>query len=261
MSAMKSLPDDIQASVDAAATALRQARRVLAITGAGLSADSGLPTYRGVGGLYEDSDAEDGVSIEVALSGDRFRTDPTVTWKHLRQIESACRGAAPNAGHRVLAGWCERFDITVLTQNIDGFHGSAGSNAVIEMHGNYRRLLCTTCEWRSAVADYAALDHGVPRCPACEAVVRPDVVLFGEMLPDAALDQYDRVMASTPDVVLSVGTTSVFPYIAAPVQWCHQWGGRSVEINPGRTEVSRWVDIRIAAPAAVALSAIDQRLG
>ena len=80
MGAMKSLPDDIQASVDAAATALRQARRVLAITGAGLSADFGLPTYRGVGGLYEDSDAEDGVSIEVALSGDRSRIDPTVTW-------------------------------------------------------------------------------------------------------------------------------------------------------------------------------------
>ena len=260
MVTLEPFPDDIRAAIEAAAEMLRGARRVLAITGAGISAESGLPTYRGVGGLYEDSEGEDGIPIEVALSGEWFRTDPARTWKHLRQIEAACRGATPNAGHAVLARWQHRFDITVLTQNIDGFHRAAGSDDVIEMHGNFHHLYCTSCPWRLDVESYADIDRNLPCCPDCGDVIRPNVVLFGEMLPTTALDRYDRVMASTPDVVLSIGTTSVFPYIAAPVHWCRQWGGRSIEINPGRTDVSAAVDVRIPAPAAMALQAIDKRL-
>ena len=211
MASMTQWTEAQQAELAQAAAWLAGARHVLAITGAGMSAESGLPTYRGVGGLYEDADGEDGLPIEVALSGERFAAEPWRTWRHLRQIESACRGAQPHAGHHVLAAWQNRFELTVLTQNIDGFHGAAGSRQLIEMHGNLHRLICTACAWSQTVAHYGELTHDSPTCPDCTAVIRPAVVLFGEMLPAVALDQYDRVMAAGPDVVLSIGTTSVFP--------------------------------------------------
>ena len=160
----------------------------------------------------------------------------------------------------MLAAWQDRFELTVLTQNIDGFHGAAGSRQLIEMHGNMHRLVCTVCAWSQTVDHYGELADDSPCCPDCAAVIRPAVVLFGEMLPTAALEQYDQVMASRPDVVLSIGTTSVFPYIAAPVHWCRQWGGRSIEINPSRTEVSDAVDVCIRAPAAKVLQALDAAL-
>lgn len=260
MASMTEWTEAQQDAVDKAAAWLACARRVLAITGAGMSAESGLPTYRGVGGLYEEADGEDGLPVEVALSGERFAAEPWRTWRHLRQIESACRGARPHAGHHVLAAWQDRFELTVLTQNIDGFHGAAGSRQLIEMHGNMHRLVCTVCAWSQTVDHYGELADDSPCCPDCAAVIRPAVVLFGEMLPTAALEQYDQVMASRPDVVLSIGTTSVFPYIAAPVHWCRQWGGRSIEINPSRTEVSDAVDVCIRAPAAKVLQALDAAL-
>src|SRR5438132_12154589 len=102
---------------------MRRARRVLAITGAGISADSGLPTYRGIGGLYESDLTEDGFPIEEALSGDMMRSRPDITWKYIYQIESSCRDRKHNAGHEALAQMQSRYErFTVLTQNIDGFH-------------------------------------------------------------------------------------------------------------------------------------------
>ncbi len=239
-----------------------EARRILFITGAGLSADSGLPTYRGVGGLYEDADTDDGVPIEVALSGGMFRRDPALTWKHIRRIEEACRGAGPNDAHRVMAAFDQLdADVWVLTQNVDGLHQTAGSRHVIAIHGDVHHLDCTRCRWTEDVSDYAHLDPGVPSCPRCGAAVRPRVVLFDELLPPEALEELQLQLAHGFDLVLSVGTSSLFPYIAQPVALAVHHGGKAVEINPGETPVSGLVDLRIPDRAAVTMRRIARALG
>ncbi|HEX7581437.1 MAG TPA: Sir2 family NAD-dependent protein deacetylase, partial [Thermoanaerobaculia bacterium] len=148
----------------------------------------------------------------------------------------------------------------VLTQNVDGFHLRAGSREVIEIHGNLHELVCTACPWRERVADYGALTIP-PACPRCGAVVRPDVVLFGEMLPHEAVDRLERELETGFDAVFTIGTTSVFPYIAAPVSLARARGVPTVEINPSASEVSELVDIRIRAGARDALSAVWDELG
>lgn len=240
---------------------LRNAQSVLVITGAGISADSGLPTYRGIGGLYEDSDTEDGVPIEVALSGTMMRRDPAVTWRHIARIERSCRAAGPNEGHAALA-WMEdhyaRF--WVLTQNVDGFHESAGTRNLIEIHGNVHRLVCTGCGDRTHVASYAGLELP-PHCSKCGALVRPEVVLFGELLPATEVSKLERELSRGFDLVLSIGTTSVFPYISGPVVSAHRRGKPTIEINPGRTEVSDIVSHRIPHRAVDVLTAMQRALG
>jgi NAD-dependent deacetylase len=241
------------------AAVLSRARRVLVVTGAGMSADAGLPTYRGTGGLYADADTEDGVSIEVALSGEMLRARPEVCWRHIRRIEEACRGARPHAGHEVLARWQDRCDLTVLTQNVDGLHQAAGSRDVIEVHGTVRHLTCPGCGWAADVADYTGLPP-VPTCPACGAVIRPAVVLFGEMLPEAAVARMWALRAERFDVVLSIGTTAVFPYIVAPVVEQVRRGGVAVEIDPGDTALSARVTHKLRMGAAAALTALAARM-
>lgn len=240
----------------AVAQELRRARRVLAITGAGISADSGLPTYRGVAGLYNDGPTEDDVPIEEALSGEMLRARPELTWKYLLQIEAACRGAGHNAAHAALALMQDRFErFTVLTQNIDGFHRSAGTRDLIEIHGCAQELECMDCGRRRQVRDYACLDVP-PRCSACGGRERPRVVLFGELLPEEAVERLYAVLDEGVDLVLTIGTTSVFPYIAGPVVAAAREGLPTVEINPDESEVSAFVRYRLRERAAVALPAL-----
>ena len=245
---------------DEVARLIAAARRILFVTGAGVSADSGLPTYRGIGGLYERDVTEEGLPIEVALSGTTFRRRPALTWKYIAQIEATCRGARPNAAHDAMA-WLEatRGGVTVLTQNVDGLHRAAGSRDVIEIHGTIHHLVCTACDHAHDVPDYAGLALP-PACPRCGALVRPDVVLFGEMLPEAALDRLRTVLDRGVDLVFTVGTTSVFPYIAEPVLAARRAGVPTVEINPGDSEVSDVVDVRLQVGAALALARIRSRL-
>lgn len=234
------------------------ARRVLVITGAGLSADSGLPTYRGVGGLYDSGTTVDGVTIEEALSGDMLRTRPELCWKYLAEIEHACRGRKPNSGHEALAALAPRYrQFTVLTQNVDGFHRRAGSADLIEIHGNLRRLHCVFCPYEQEVEDYAGLAIP-PSCPYCAGLVRPAVVLFGEALPERELQRLHRVVEQGVDLVISIGTTSVFPYIAQPVIAAARRGIPTAEINPGSSEVSHLVRHRIRERAAPALQQLRQ---
>lgn len=243
------------AAIERAARLVAGARRVLFITGAGISADSGLPTYRGIGGLYERDATEEGVPIEVALSGHMLALRPELCWKYLHQIEGACRGARHNRAHEIVAAIEAERGGCVLTQNVDGFHRSAGSSNVIDIHGDVHELLCTRCSWRDTVDDYAALEVP-PRCPACGGLVRPDVVLFGEMLPARKLAALQRERELGFELVFTIGTTSVFPYIAEPVLDARRAGVPTVEINPGVTEVSHAVDVKIAAGARDALEAI-----
>lgn len=252
---------DLDTQLDAVATKLAEARSALFITGAGLSADSGLPTYRGVGGLYDGGVTEEGLPIEMALSGPVFQRRPDITWKYIHQIEAACRGARPNAAHRVMASLESRLDrCWVLTQNVDGLHTAAGSQNVVAIHGGVHRLRCTSCAWKDAVEDYSHLD-AVPDCPQCGELVRPDVVLFEEQLPAAAVALYEREIARRFDIVFAVGTTAVFPYIAGPVWLARRQGAVTVEINPGESEVSGAVDHHLRAGAAAAMTGLAARLG
>jgi NAD-dependent deacetylase len=239
---------------------LNKSKSILFIIGAGLSADSGLPTYRGIGGLYNDKTTEEKLPIEMALAGDTLEKQPQVTWKYLAQIEKNCRNAKYNRGHEVIAQMEKRFErVWVLTQNIDGFHHAAGSKNVIDIHGNMHRLLCARCGWRNTIKDFSEIEIP-PRCPECKAVARPDVVFFGEMLPEDKLTVLYRELKQGFDLYFSIGTTSVFPYIQQPILYAKSCGSPTVEINPAETEVSHIVDIKLDMRAAEALDMIWSEL-
>lgn len=249
----------IEGLLDRIAGHCAAARRVLFITGAGISADSGLPTYRGIGGLYDGNVTEEGYAIEDALSGEMLRQRPELTWKYLAQIEANCRGAAPNDAHRAIAWLESRTAVTVLTQNVDGLHRAAGSTDLIEIHGTLHRLACTGCGLRLEVPDYQELPLP-PGCPDCGELLRPEVVLFGEALPEGGIRRLVETLEDGVDLVFSIGTTSVFPYIAEPVLWARQQGVPTVEINPGTTRVSAYVDYRLPLGAADAMARLRRRL-
>lgn len=196
---------------------LNESKSIFFVTGAGISADSGLPTYRGVGGLYNDKTTEDGIPIEVALTGETIKKKPEITWKYLYKIEQRCRDATYNKGHEIIAKIEERFKrVWILTQNIDGFHHAAGAENVIEIHGNMHKLICPYCRWNKRVENYSNLKVP-PKCPKCKKIIRPDVVFFGEMLPQEELQLLRTELAKGFDLYFSVGTTSTFPYIQAPI--------------------------------------------
>jgi NAD-dependent deacetylase len=240
---------------------LTHSRSVLFITGAGISADSGLPTYRGSGGLYNVDSAEDSIPIERVLSGDILHEHPELTWKYLSRIERTCRSVRHNRAHEVIAEMERHFErVWTLTQNVDGLHRSAGARNVIEIHGDLHSLRCMRCRYRQTVADYSLLQFP-PRCPKCSSWLRPDVVLFGETLAAERLIPLLMEVDRGFDLVFTVGTSSVFPYIADPVRIAADQGRPTVEINPGVTEVSDLVDVKLTLRAAPALDAIWQRYG
>lgn len=251
----------LEQSLEAVAQCLRRAQRVLFITGAGISADSGLPTYRGVGGLYEGEATAEGMRIEEALSGELFTRRPDITWKYLIQIEENCRGAQPNAAHRAIAcldAYMER--VMVFTQNVDGLHRAAGSREIIEIHGNLQELCCVSCRHEEAASDFAGRELP-PRCPVCGGILRPKVVLFGEMLPEEPLERFIGALQEGFDIVFSIGTSSVFPYINQPVVFAAGSGIPTVEINPSRTQLSDVVDFYLPLGAALAMNEILERAG
>ncbi|UJR20261.1 hypothetical protein I4U23_023392 [Adineta vaga] len=247
--------------LDKVANELRHAKRVLAITGAGISADSGLPTYRGIGGLYSDGkETEDGMAIEEALSGHTMRTRPDICWKYIHQIELACRAAKHNSAHETLVAFESKFKhFTVLTQNVDGLHRTAGTKNLIEIHGNIQDLFCTSCGHETYVKNFEDMKIP-PNCERCGSLERPRVVLFGEMLPARAVSQLYEVMDKGLDAVISIGTTSVFPYIAEPVLRAARNNAITIEINPGDTEVSDIVRYRLRDRAVTILPELLTRL-
>jgi NAD-dependent deacetylase len=247
-------------ALDQVAKLLASSGRVLFVTGAGLSADSGLPTYRGLGGLYEHVNTPDGMPIEAVLSAETFRRQPELTWKYLLQVEQTCRGATYNAAHRIIAQLeQERGGITVLTQNVDGFHQRAGSSNVIDIHGNLHEIVCTRCRRRRKVTSYAGLAP-VPRCASCGAVERPDVVLFGESLPEEKLAWLLRELGHGFDLVISVGTSGAFPYIRLPMMRAQVFGWPSVDINPVESAMTTYAEHHLPMRAATACEALWQRL-
>lgn len=250
--AIKIDPHDLRRIVDM----LLGSSSVLFITGAGVSADSGLPTYRGVGGLYDVDTTAEGYAIEEILTGEMLRQDPELTWKYLLEIGKACHGATFNRAHEIIAEAEACFErVLVLTQNVDGFHTEAGSKNVIAIHGDLHELVCTECELRKRIG-FQSKPTRPPPCPRCHGVVRPDVVLFGEMIPTEKSERLYEELRQGFDVVFSIGTSSLFDYIAWPIHLANDTGKRTVEINPSETRVSSIVDIRIPLGASAALEQI-----
>ena len=243
------------------ADCIHNADTILFITGAGISADSGLPTYRGVGGLYEERATEEGVPIEAAMSGMMFQIRPELTWKYLWQAGSACYHARPNRAHDIIARiQHEKPNAWVLTQNIDGLHRAAGGTRnLIEMHGHAFDLYCPQCRYAYDFEEIFPHGHKPsefpPHClqPQCSGVIRPNVTLFGELTPLDAQMKLQAVLERGLDLVISIGTSSSFPYIVAPM---YTPGIPTVEINPTETAISAVVTYRIALGASEALQLI-----
>lgn len=241
----------MEQAIKRVAEELKQAERILLITGAGLSADSGLPTYRGLGGLYNGQTAE-GLPIETALSGPMLQRDPALCWKYLAELGKACLGAQANAGHYAIAELQRRKPhCWLLTQNIDGYHRAAGSpmERVIEIHGELAPLYCQSCG--AVDAELAAhLQRPLPpKCRQCAGILRPPVVLFGEMLPEQAIASLYAELGKGFDVVISVGTSASFPYIVEPLLRTRQAGGFTADINPQRSDLSNRVDVHLQGRA------------
>ncbi len=195
--------------LDRVAERLRTATRIAVLTGAGISAESGIPTFREAQtGLWARFRPED------LASPDAFARDPKTVWDWYRWRRELVDRAAPNEGHKAIAELQRRVPGSVLiTQNVDGLHQSAGSTDVIELHGSIRRARCTVCE---ATRDWSH-ESAVPPSCSCGALLRPDIVWFGEMLPEDALARAFAA-AESCDVFLSVGTSNLVQP-AASLPW------------------------------------------
>ena len=254
------LSQDDERAIDCIVQAMSRARRLLLITGAGMSADSGLPTYRGRDGIYRAQQTTlHGLSIEQALSGPMLRARPEITWHYLLELEKTSRHAAPNRGHHVIAEMDGYFDaVWVLTQNVDGLHQRAGSRNVLDLHGSLHALECMRCGQQTTTPDYSNLTLP-PRCSECEGPIRPQVVLFEEELPYDKLSRLWYEFGAGFDIIFSIGTSSMFEYIVEPVRVGQTMGITTVEINPEVTTISSEVDIKISAGAATVLASIWAR--
>lgn len=229
-------------SLDEAVRAIHQSKptRVVVFTGAGVSADSGIPTFRGAGGLWRDFRPEDLATPEA------FRRDPQLVWEWYEWRRGLIREAKPNAAHESIAALA---GAVVVTQNVDGLHARAGADDVVELHGNIFRVRCT--REGTARMHEEPFAEMPPRCE-CGALLRPDVVWFGEMLPDDAVARAVSAIRAA-DLLLVIGTSGVV-YPAAGFVGLHQ--GLSIEINPEASAVSSSCNYAIAARAAEATPAI-----
>jgi NAD-dependent deacetylase len=241
------------------AVRISNARRVTVLTGAGVSAPSGVPTFRGTGGLWRQFRPE-----ELATPG-AFDRDPHLVWQWYawrRDLVSRCQ---PNRAHEVLARWSlSRPGFTLVTQNVDDLHQAAGARDVIGLHGSIWRVRCHAgCpagsrSWRDdRVAEPEQL-FDPPRCRHCGGLARPDVVWFGETLDPLVLERARE--AGRCDVFMAIGTSAVVYPAAGLLYDAKRLGAFTVEINPEVTDASDVVDLAIAQPAEVALDALDRLL-
>jgi NAD-dependent deacetylase len=246
--------DDLDQSLDRAAALLRGARAVAVLTGAGVSADSGVPTFRDADGLWE------GHAIEDVATPLAFRRDPKLVWQFYNARRANLRIVQPNPGHDALVRLEERYGpggFTVITQNVDGLHRRAGSRTVLELHGNLTRTRCTGC---GRVEDRGLEALGeLPQCPHCEAPLRPDVVWFTEALPEDAWAEAERA-AGACGCLLVVGTSAVVYPAAGLISTARLGGAAVVECNLSRTAASHLADVRLFGPSGRTLPRLVERV-
>jgi len=237
------------------------ASRVLVITGAGVSAESGLPTYRGDGGLWRQRSPYELATPEA------FAREPETVWEWYRERREALRGAQPNPAHIALARLGrERPEVLLVTQNVDDLHERAGSpqEALVHVHGELLVDRCTRCAHRArdvTPPDTPTASLPLPHCPRCESLLRPAVVWFGERLDLSTLERVEIWLREGPiDAILVVGTTALFPYIVSWALRGARRGGRLYEVNPEETPISAAAHERFTRPAGEAVPALVERL-
>jgi NAD-dependent deacetylase len=243
---------DVQAQLATLASRLRPARRITVLTGAGVSAASGVPTFRGAGGLWKS------FRPETLATPEAFAGNPTLVWEWYDWRRSTIARCSPNPAHEVLARWSERPGFTLITQNVDGLHERAGTRGVIRMHGSIWHLQCaSSCgapheHWEDRRVPLPDLP---PPCVRCGGPARPAVVWFGEALDPMILER--SIEATACDVFLSVGTSSVVYPAAGLSAQAKAQGAFTAEINPEPSEGARHLDLAIALPAEIALALLD----
>jgi NAD-dependent deacetylase len=236
-------------TLSALAQVLRGARAVAVLTGAGISAESGVPTFRDAQtGLWARFDPHE-LATPAAFARNPKLVWDWYAWRRLRAAE-----AQPNPGHRALVAMEARVPrFTLVTQNVDGLHARAGSRNLVELHGNIARVKCS--REHTLVAKWEDDGEHVPRCPRCGALLRPDVVWFEEALPAPAMAEADAA-ARECDLLLVVGTSAVvYPAAALPLT-AREAGANVAEINPEPTPLTPLADFVLRSAAGVALPAL-----
>jgi NAD-dependent deacetylase len=235
---------------------IRTASKITVLTGAGVSAASGVPTFRGEDGLWKSYSP-----MELATP-EAFQANPKLVWEWYdwrRGLISKCQ---PNAAHRVLANWSKRYSgFTLITQNVDGLHEKAGTENVIRFHGSIWEVFCwnrcksSPLRW---IYDAVPLPVVPPSCPYCGGLIRPGVVWFGESIDSRVLAQSSAALDC--DVFLTVGTSAQVYPAAGFAEQAHSRGAFTVEINPEATPASELVDLLLQEPAEVALQKVEDLL-
>jgi NAD-dependent deacetylase len=232
-------------------------RRVLIITGAGVSAESGIPTFRGKDGYWRNLDP-----IKLATP-EAFTRDPELVWQWYRERRHTIRDAQPNAAHAAIANLAQRADeFLLVTQNVDDLHERAGlaKAEMVQIHGDIFVTRCSRCDfWQEQ--EQLQEQNGVPRCAKCGALMRPGVVWFGEPLPLLETKRVEKYLQRDPcSVVIVAGTTATFGYIIDWALRASRRGGELLEVNPEETPLSRFATRLVREPAALALPRIVDEL-
>jgi NAD-dependent deacetylase len=240
--------------VESLADLVRMHQPCVVLTGAGISTESGIPDFRSPEGIWRRYDPMEYATI------DAFIGDPAKAWDFYGRRLEALGTAEPNAGHRALAALEERGWIdAVVTQNVDGLHQRAGARTIVEVHGSIRTASCLDCG-RSVGYAEAMARLPLPTCPDCGRALKPDVVMFGELLPEAAIDAAVRLAAEARLLLVVGSSLEVYPVAGLPLETLAA-GGRLAIVNRGATQFDGDADVRIDAGAGETLSALAGALG
>ena len=223
---------------------INTAKRVCAMTGAGISAESGIPTFRGGG----NSAVWKGKPFDQISSARMIKKDLDAIWEWFDYRRGIYKDCQPNRGHIALADWKNRFEeFTLITQNVDGLHERAGSHDVLELHGNINHAKCANC---SEVYKMNAEDvpHKPTHCKVCQTKLRPDVVLFGEMLPIEAFEKAENA-ARNCELFFMIGTSALVYPAAGLAEIAQFSGAKLIEINPEATPMTDFCDFSIKGKA------------
>lgn len=249
-----------QSAIQQAAAAIQNARQIVVLTGAGVSKESGVPTFRDAGtGLWARYDP-----MELATP-QAFASNPKLVWDWYQHRREIGRVARPNPGHIALAQIQRRYPATrIITQNVDDLHEQGGAQDVIHLHGNIARSRCAdNCRGKPTYIDLSTLtwdaDAGPPTCPHCGAYLRPDVVWFGETLPEDALTKA-VALSQACDLMLIVGTSGMVSPAANLPHYAAQAGATLIEVNPSNSMLTPLVDVKLDGPSGELLPQVVEAL-